>query len=152
MTETALDEVGPIDYVVVEFPAGASNFTGEMAAELLSLVDAGTIRVIDLIILTKDDDGTIDAMEITDLEDLNGLEVLEAELAEFLAAEDAALLAAAMDPGSTAGVVVYENLWAAPFASAARRAGGQLIANGRIPSQAIIAAIEADAALEESGA
>ena len=114
-------------------------------------MDAGTIRVIDLIILTKDEDGTIDAMEITDLEDLNGLEVLEAELAEFLAAEDAALLAAAMDPGSTAGVVVYENLWAAPFASAARRAGGQLIANGRIPSQAIIAAIEADAALEESG-
>ena len=151
MTEAALDEVGPIDYVVVEFPAGASNFTGEMAAELLSLVDAGTIRVIDLIILTKDDDGTIDAIELEDLQDLNGLEVLEAELAEFLAAEDAALLAAAMDPGSTAGVVVYENLWAAPFASAARRAGGQLIANGRIPSQAIIAAIEADAALEESG-
>ena len=76
---------------------------------------------------------------------------LEAELAELLAEEDVVNLAAAMDPGSTAGVIVYENLWAAPFAAAARRAGGQLIANGRIPMQAIIAAIQADEALEATG-
>jgi hypothetical protein len=148
MTDTSLDEVGPVDYVVVEFPAAVSNFTGEMADELLALVDAGTIRVIDLLILVKDEDGSIDAMELGDLEDLGPLQVLEAELAELLAEDDIAHLAAAMDPGTTAGVIIYENLWAAPFASAARRAGGQLIANGRIPSQAIIAAIEADLADE----
>jgi hypothetical protein len=91
-------------------------------------------------------------MELEDIEDLGDLRTLEAELAELLAEEDLAHLAAAMDPGSTAGVIVYENLWAAPFASAARRAGGQLIANGRIPMQAILAAIEADEALETTGA
>ena len=122
-----------------------------MAEELLTLVDDGTIRIIDLIILVKDDDGTIDAMELDDIDDLGELQTLEAELAELLAEEDVVNLAAAMDPGSTAGVIVYENLWAAPFASAARRAGGQLIANGRIPMQAIIAAIEADEALETAG-
>jgi len=148
MTDTSLDEVGPVDFVVVEFPAGASNFTGEMAQELLALVDAGTIRVIDLLILVKDQDGSVDAMELSDLDNVGELQRLEAELAEMLAEDDVANLAAAMDPGTTAGVIIYENLWAAPFASAARRAGGQLIANGRIPSQAIIAAIEADLADE----
>jgi len=150
MTDASLDELGPVDYVIVEFPAGASNFTGEMARELLALVDAGTIRVIDILILVKNDDGSIEAMELSDLDDLGELQRLEAELAEMLAEEDVEYLAAAMDPGSTAGVLIYENLWAAPFASAARRAGGQLIANGRIPTQAILAAIEADEALERS--
>jgi hypothetical protein len=151
MTEEALDELGPVDYVIVEFPAKAANFTGDMAKELLALVDRGTIRIIDLIILVKNDDGTVEALELEDIEDLGELRTLEAELAELLAEEDVVHLAAAMDPGSTAGVIVYENLWAAPFASAARRSGGQLIANGRIPMQAIIAAIEADATLETTG-
>ena len=144
MTDVSLAELGPVDYIVVEFPAGASNFTGEMAKELLALVDAGTIRVIDILILTKNDDGSVDAMELSDIEELGELRALEAELAELLAADDVVNLAAAMDPGSTAGVLIYENTWAAPFASAARRSGGQLIANGRIPIQAIIASIEAD--------
>jgi len=148
MTNTPLDELGPVDYVIVEFPEGQSNFTGEMADELLKLVDAGTIRIVDMLILVKDDDGAIEAMELSDLDDLGALEVVEAELAELLAEEDVVNLAAAMDPGSTAGVLIYENVWAAPFASAARRSGGQLIANGRIPIQAIIAAIEADETLE----
>ena len=134
--------------MVVEFPPDTSNFTGEMAEELVALVEAGTIRIIDLIVLTKDDDGSIDAMEMADLDDLGPLQALEAELAELLAEEDVAHLAAAMDPGTVAGVIVYENLWAAPFASAARRAGGQLVADGRIPSQAIIAALQADLADE----
>jgi len=140
-----LDQLGPVDYLVVEFPAGHSSFTGEMAKELVTLVDAGLIRVIDVLILTKDEDGEIDAMELSDIEQLGPLEAVEAELADLLAADDVAHLAAAMDPGSTAGVLVWENLWAAPFAAAARRSGGQLIANGRIPIQAIIASIEADA-------
>jgi len=151
MTEKSLDELGPVDFVIVEFPAGESNFTGEMASELLSLVDSGTIRIIDLLVLTKDADGALDAIELSDLEDVGDLVRLEADLAEMLAEDDVVHLAEAMDPGSTAGVIIYENLWAAPFASAARRAGGQLIANGRIPIQAIIAAVEADQALETVG-
>jgi len=146
-----LDSLGPIDYIVVEFPAGASSFTGEMTEALLALVDAGTIRVVDVLILTKNEDGTVDAMELSEIEQLGPLQAVEAQLAEFLAAEDVENLAAAMDPGTTAGVLIWENLWAAPFASAARRSGGQLIANGRIPIQAIIASIEADEANETEG-
>ena len=159
MTETAtegrvtsLDKLGPIDYLVVEFPAGASSFTGEMARELVALVEAGTIRIIDVLILTKAEDGTIDATELSDIEELGPLEAVEAQLAELLAEEDVVNLAAAMEPGSTAGVLIWENLWAAPFASAARRSGGQLIATGRIPIQAIIASIEADATAATEGA
>jgi Family of unknown function (DUF6325) len=152
MTDASLDELGPIDYLVVEFPAGASNFTGEMAAELVALVDAGTIRVIDVLILTKDADGSVEAMELSDIEELGALQTIEAQLAELLAEDDVAHLAAAMDPGSTAGVLIWENLWAAPFAAAARRSGGQLIANGRIPIQAIIASIEADEPSTTEGA
>ena len=99
MTDTSLDELGPVDYLVVEFPAGASNFTGEMAAELLALVDAGTIRVIDVLILTKDEDGTVDATELSDVGELGELQALEAQLAELLAEDDVEHLAAAMEPG-----------------------------------------------------
>ena len=153
MTETSsLDELGPVDYLVVEFPAGASNFTGEMVQELLALVDSGTIRVIDVLILTKDPDGAVEAAELSDFGELGALEALEAQLAELLAEEDVEHLAAAMDPGSTAGVLIWENLWAARFGAAARRSGGQLIANGRIPIQAIIASIEADEELATEGA
>jgi hypothetical protein len=148
---TDLDSLGPVDYIIVEFPAGASNFTGEMAKELLALVDSGTIRVIDVLILTKDEDGTVEAKELSDIEELGQLQAVEAQLAELLAEADVDHLAAAMDPGSTAGVLIWENLWAAPFASAARRSGGQLIATGRIPIQAIIASIEADEASATEG-
>ena len=142
---TTVDELGPIDYLVVEFPAGASNFTGEMARELLSLVDRKIVRVLDVLIIRKHDDGTYEAHEVDD-ERVDELRRLETEIAEILAAEDVAHLAEAMEPGSTAGVLVWENTWAAPFAAAARRAGGQLIASGRIPIQAIVASIEAEEA------
>ena len=151
MAERSLDELGPVDYLIVEFPAGQQNFTGEGADELLRLHDAGTIRIMDVLILAKGDDGSVEAMELSDLPQLGELARLEAQLAQTLAEEDVENLAAAMDPGSVAGVLVYENLWAAPFASAMRRAGGQLIANGRIPIQAIIAAVDSDAALEAQG-
>jgi Family of unknown function (DUF6325) len=150
-TDRPLDELGPVDYIVVEFPAGASNFTGEMAKELLALVDSGTIRVIDILILTKNEDGTVEPMEFSDVAEPGELQKVEAQLAELLAEDDVLNLAAAMEPGSTAGVLIWENLWAAPFASAARRSGGQLIANGRIPIQAIIASIEADEAAASEG-
>jgi hypothetical protein len=146
MNATEIDELGPVDYLVVEFPAGKSNFSGEMAAELASLAESGTIRVLDLMILHKADDGTVEAFEIDDLDEADELRALETGIAEILAAEDVVHLAEAMENGSTAGVLVWENSWAAPFASAARRAGGQLIATGRIPIQAIVASIEAEEA------
>ncbi|GAA4382649.1 DUF6325 family protein [Agromyces bauzanensis] len=152
MTDYELDALGPVDFLVVEFPPGEANFRGEIAQELVNLAEAGTIRVIDAIVLVKDEAGVVDAMELSDAGDLGGLVEIESQLAELLAADDVEHLAAAMQPGSVAGVLVYENLWAAPFAAAARSAGGQLIAGGRIPIQAIIASIEADAALETTGA
>ena len=151
MSNTDVDELGPVDYLVVEFPAEKSNFSGEMAAELVSLVEAGTVRLLDLLILHKDDDGTIEAFEIDDLDGVDELRALEGEIAEILAAEDVAHLAEAMENGSTAGVLVWENTWAAPFASAARRAGGQLVATGRIPIQAILASLEAEEAAINEG-
>ena len=151
MTDVSLEELGPVDYLVVEFPAGAQSFTGAMAKELLALVDAGIIRLIDVLILSKDADGVVEPMELSDMGELGELQALEAQLAELLAEEDVLHLAAAMEPGSTAGVLIWENLWAAPFASAARLSGGQLIANGRIPIQAIIASIEADEAAAAVG-
>jgi hypothetical protein len=147
-----LDELGPVDYLIVEFPPETSNFTGEMAAELAKLADTGTIRILDILILRKDDEGDIEALEIDDLDEVSEIVHLEAEIAEILAAEDVAHLAAAMDNGTTAGVIVWENTWAAPFASAARRAGGQLVATGRIPIQAIIASFEAEEASTTEGA
>src|SRR3954465_13055921 len=144
MTETSLDDLGPVDYLVVEFPAGAKNFTGEMAAELLRLVDTGTIRIVDVLILDKNEDGSVDVTEPADIQELGEMQSIEAELAELLAADDVEHLAAAMDPGSTAGVLIWEPPRAAPFPPPWRRLGGQLIANGRIPIQAIIASIEAD--------
>jgi hypothetical protein len=152
MTDRSLDDLGPVDYLVIEFPAGKFNFTGEAANALLRLHDAGTIRVMDILVLQKGDDGTVMAQELGDLEELGDLRRLEAELAETLAEQDVQHLAAAMEPGSIAVALIYENLWAAPFAAAARHAGGQLVANGRIPVQALIAAIEADEALVSAGA
>ena len=87
-TEVPLDELGPVDYLVVEFPTGASSFTSEMAAELRALTDAGTIRVIDVLILTKDADGAVEATELSDIAKLGELQVLETELGELLAGDD----------------------------------------------------------------
>jgi hypothetical protein len=151
MTERTLDELGPVDYLVVEFPAGQQNFTGEAATELLRLHDAGIIRVMDLVIIGKGDDGTVMAQELGNLDDLGELGRIETELAETLAEEDVLRLGEVMTPGSVGAALVYENLWAAPFGAALRHAGGQLLAAGRIPVQAIIAAVEADEALVAQG-
>ena len=148
-SNTGIDELGPVDYLVVEFPAGNQNFDGEMAAELARLSEQGTIRILDMLILRKAADGSVDAVEIDETDAADEIRALEKEVAEILAAEDVEHLGAAIEPGSVAGVLVWENCWAAPFASAARRAGGQLIASGRIPIQAIAASMEAELAAEE---
>ena len=144
MSDPALEELGPVDYVVVELPAGHANFTDEMARAMVQLVEAGTVRLLDLLVLTKDDHGAIEAFEIDDLDEVDELVGLEGAIAEILAAKDVARLAEAMENGTTAGVIVWENRWAGPFAAATRRAGGQMIASGRIPVQALAASLEAD--------
>jgi hypothetical protein len=146
MAEDIIDELGPVDYLVVEFPG--SKFNGDIAPTLVDLVDRGIIRVLDLIMIAKESDGSFDAIELSDFEDgaLGELHRFETEIAELLSADDIEAVALALEPGSTAGVLVYENLWAAPFASAVRHSGGQLVASGRIPVQALIASFEADEA------
>lgn len=144
-----IDELGPVDYLVVEFPAGQQNFNGEIADELVRLAERGTIRVLDVLLLQKNDDGSVDALELDEAPGLDDIRALEADLAEILAADDVVDLAAAMEPGTVALALVWENTWAAPFASAARRAGGQLVATGRIPIQAIAASMESALAAEE---
>jgi hypothetical protein len=138
----AFDELGPVDYLVVEFPG--SEFKGEIMAELVDLVQRGIVRVLDLVVIKKDLDGSYEAFEFDDADagPLGEIRELEAELADLLSADDVTAVADALEPGSTAGLLVYENLWAAGFASAVRRAGGQLVASGRIPVQALIGAIE----------
>jgi hypothetical protein len=139
-----VDELGPVDWIVVEFPG--SKFNGQIAPALLDLVERDLIRVLDLLVLKKDADGSLEAFELSDLDqgEIGDLRTYESELAMLLSEEDVTSLAAAIEPGSSAGVLVWENTWAAPFASAVRRAGGQLVASGRIPIQALLATIEAD--------
>lgn len=147
-----VDELGPVDWIVVEFPE--TKLTGEIAPILKDLVDRELIRVLDLIFLTKDLDGGFEVLEVTDMEDsdIGELRAYETELAMLLSEQDVTDLVETIEPGSSAAVLVWENLWAAPFGSAVRRAGGQLAASGRIPIQAVIAAAEADAAeAEEEG-
>ncbi|MFC5175427.1 DUF6325 family protein [Nocardioides taihuensis] len=139
-----LDELGPVDWIVVEFPG--SKFNGKVAPALQALVEAGTVRVLDLLLIRKDEDGATEFFELTDLEDgeLGELRAYETAVAMLLSEQDVEAIAAAVDPGSTAALLVWENLWAAPFASAVRHAGGQLVASGRIPIQALLAVIEED--------
>jgi hypothetical protein len=146
MADVDLDQLGPVDFLVVRFPAGKANFSGAMADELKKLMDSGTVRVLDLVIVTKDEDGTVEAAELRDHDEseVGELRSLEAELSLLLAADDVERVGADLEPGSTAAVLVWENTWAGPLASAIRHSGGELVANGRIPTQAIIAAVEED--------
>ena len=144
MDEDSVEELGPVDWIVVEFPG--SRFNGEMAPALRDLVERDLVRVLDLLVLKKDADGTLEAFELSDLDpaEIGELRTYEAELATLLSEEDVTAIAEAIEPGNSAAVLVWENSWAAPFASAVRRSGGQLVASGRIPIQALLAAIEAD--------
>lgn len=146
--EIDIDELGPIDYIVVEFPVDKADFNGEMAAELLALIESNTVRVLDLLLMQKDEHGNVEALEVDDLEETDELRKLEEHVAELLAEEDVVHLAAAMEPGTIGAVLVWENAWASGFASAVRRSGGQLVASGRIPIQAIAASLETDEALQ----
>jgi len=143
MVET-VDVLGSVDWIVVEFPG--SKFNGEVAPAIKDLVERGLVRVLDLLIIKKAGDGSFEAFEIADLDDseLGDLRAYETELAMVLSEQDVNDLAATIEPGSSAAVLVWENLWAAPVGAAIRHAGGQLVASGRIPTQAVLAVIEAD--------
>jgi hypothetical protein len=145
-----LDLMGPVDYIVVAFPT--DRMTGEALPLLVDLVDRGIIRILDLVFLRKDEDGTVTTLTQVDLE---RMKVLEAALFDgaatgLLDADDIAEAAAELDPGTAAGVLVYENAWATPFAAALRRSGGQLVAAGHIPVQALAAALDALDAAEQA--
>jgi len=154
MEAANLDVLGPVDYLVVEFPADKANFSGEMAAELTALVDRKLVRVLDLVIMSKDLDGAVafDEVHEVDASNLGQLRALEKDLALVLAEEDLEAMGKVLEPGTIAAVLVYENSWAAPFASAVRRSGGQLVADGRVHTQALLAAIEAEEENDKVGA
>jgi fructosamine-3-kinase len=146
MADINVDELGPVDYVVVGFPADKADFSGAMADELKNLMESGTVRVLDLLLVTKDEDGTVSVAELRDHDDslVGELRSLEADLSLMLAVEDVERIGGDLELGSAAAVLVWENTWAAPFASAVRHSGGELLAMGRIPTQALIAAAEED--------
>ncbi|MDG6103767.1 DUF1269 domain-containing protein [Dactylosporangium aurantiacum] len=137
-----LDTMGPVDYLVVEFPEG--RLTGEGFPLLVDLVDRGIIRILDLVFVGKRADGTVEGLELTDLDQDGTLDLLmfEGVSTGLVDADDLAEAADVLSPGSIAAILVYENRWAAPLASALRRGGGQLVAGGRIPVQALLAAVE----------
>lgn len=138
-----LDQMGPVDYLVVEFPG--NRMTGEGLPLLLDLVEQRIIRVLDLAFVTKAADGSVAGIEVTDLDADGALDVTVFEGARSGLVDDNDLAEAAdvLAPGNSAGVLVYENLWAAPFARALRRGGAQLVASGRIPVQALLSSIDA---------
>lgn len=137
-----LDQMGPVDYLVVAFPT--DRMTGEAFPLLVDLVDRGIIRILDLAFVRKDSDGRITTLSQVDLERLQVLEagLFDGAASGLLGQDDLDEAASVMDPGSAAAVLVYENVWALPFASALRRAGGQLVASGHIPVQALVAALD----------
>jgi hypothetical protein len=147
-------ELGPVDYLVVAFPAGKADFSGAMASELQALMDSNTVRLLDLLMVSKGVDGSVEAAELRDADDseVGQLRAAEADLAVLLAASDVEEIGAMLEPGSEAAVLVWENSWAGPFGAAVRRSGGQLVTTGRIPTQAILAALEADRAAQAEGA
>jgi len=138
-----LEEMGPIDYVVIEWPPGKQP-SGEGAPIVVDLVEKGIIRVLDVAFITKGEDGSIAGIDIKDLgQDSEELLLFEGASSGLLSEEDKTEAGEALEPGASAALLVYENRWAAPFAVAMRRSGAQLVANGRIPVQAVIAALEA---------
>jgi len=142
-----LNEMGPIDYLIVEWPGRQP--TGEAMPHLIDLVDRGLIRILDLAFIAKAEDGSVAALEIADLGDeIDAFASFEGASSGLLSDDDVAEAGNALEPGTSAALLVYENRWAAPFAAAVRRTGGQLVASGRIPVQDVLAALDAVEAAE----
>jgi len=133
-----LEEMGPVDYLLVEWNGRQPH--GELAPHLIDLVDRGIVRILDLVFLAKDEDGTVGAIEIGEMPHLGDFEGASSGLVDE---EDLAEAGAVMEPGTSAALLIYENVWAAPFAVAMRKSGGQVVSSGRIPIQQMLAALEA---------
>ena len=148
---TDLDETGPIDYLVVEFPG--NKMTGEGFPLLVDLVDAGIIRILDLVFATRETDGSITVLDISDIDGDGQLDlaIFQGAASGLLGSDDIDEATSILEPGNSAGILVYENVWAGPFAAALRRGGAQLVASGRIPVQAILASLDAAEAAERRG-
>jgi hypothetical protein len=148
VSEEQLDEMGPIDYVVLEW-ADDTPVTGEALSHLLELVDRGTIRILDLAFVAKAGDGSVSMLDLGDVaQDAPVVAEFEGASSGLLGGDEFEEAATALEPGTVAAVLVWENRWAAPLATALRRTGGQLVASGRIPVQAIVAALDASEASE----
>jgi uncharacterized membrane protein len=136
------NEVGPIDYVLIEWPGRQPN--GEVAPHLVDLVDRGVIRILDVAFITKGEDGSVAGIELADLGDGAGeLSIFEGASSGLISDDDLGEAAGALEPGTSAALLIFENSWAAPFVAAVRRTGGQLVASGRIPAEDVLAALDA---------
>lgn len=141
-------DLGPVEYLVISFPG--NNFTGEIAPALASLVDRGLVRILDLVLATKDEDGSVTVLEIDDLEDTLGLDELEGESGGLMSDEDVLELAEDLAPNSSAVFLLWEDTWAAELAQAVRGSGGEVVAGGRVPRELIEAVLEAVEDSEDS--
>lgn len=141
MNTDEITEMGPIDYVLIEWADGQPR--GEAAPLLAELADDGTIRILDILLMSKSVDGQVSRIQVADVAAIESLEELLGASSGLLDEGDLDEAAGALEPGASAALIVYENSWAAPFATAVRRNGGQLVASGRIPVQAVLAALDA---------
>lgn len=138
---TTGDVYGPIDYVLIEFPA--ERLTGAVAPALMDLVDRGVVRLLDLVVISKDADGSVAGVEVTDPAGPGaGFEYFAGARSGLLGDEDMRAAAEAMRPGTVAALIVYENAWAVPFVGAVLDSGGELIASARIPAPEVMAALD----------
>lgn len=135
-------ELGPVDYLIVEFPQ--TTMSGEGLPLLTDLVDRGVVRILDLVFIAKQQDGTVSALDIADFDPDGrlGLRVFEGASSGLIGEEDIAEAASVLEPGTSAGILVYENTWAAPFVGALRRNGAEVVATGRIPVEDLLAVLE----------
>ena len=133
--------MGPVEYIVVSFPG--NKFTGRIGPELVALVESGTVRVLDLIFIGKDAEGDVLAFEIDDLGDVEGFDQLQGEVGGLIGPEDIEFVAAALEPNSSAALLIWEDVWATPFASAVLESGGVLLQGARIPHDVITSALDA---------
>lgn len=140
MSTPATDVHGPVDFVLIEFPG--DRLTGEAAAALMDLVERGVIRLYDLMVISKNQDGSVDLLELGEQAGVGGFAFFAGARSGLLGDDDMRDAAAAMEPGTVAALVVYENAWAIPLVAAARNSGGEVIASARIPAAAIMAALE----------
>jgi hypothetical protein len=140
MSQYDIEEMGPVDYIVLEWPGRQPQ--GDVAPMIVDLVDRGIIRVLDVAFMVKGEDGTVESIELGELED-GGFGEFEGATSGLIGQDDLEEAAAALDPGTSAAVLLWENRWAAPVAIALRRSGGQLVASGRLPIQSIVASLEA---------